>query len=135
MRDKAMFALVATCWAVGLLVGAWFLVRSVDPSLLTRFATALIAAAVMLAARGVVWPRRIGYALSTVGLAWLLVLIGRSAVLSQFVGGGAGLSTTDIRAIPVALYVSFSLAMPVLMLILFIGRRSPSVLWVARKKR
>ena len=79
--------------------------------------------------------RRVGYAVATIGLAWLLVLIGRSAVLSQFVGGGAGLSTTDIRAIPVALYVSFSLAMPVLMLILFVGRRPPSVLWVARKRR
>lgn len=135
MRDKAMFALVATCWALGLLVGAWFLVRSSDPSLLTRFATALIAAAVMLAARGVAASRRIGYALATVGLAGLLVLIGRSSLLTQFVGGGAGLSTTDIRAIPVALYVSFSLAMPVLMLILFIGRRPPSVFWVPRKKR
>ena len=103
--------------------------RSVDPSLLTRFATALIAAAVMLAARGVAWPRRVGYALATVGLAGLLVLIGRSSVLSAVRRGGAGLSTTDVRAIPVALYVSFSLAMPVLMLILFIGRRPPSVLW------
>ena len=135
MRDKAVFAALASCWALGLLLCAWFLVRPVDPALLTRFATALIAAAVMLAARGVTWRRRVGYALATVGLAWLLVLIGRSSVLSQFVGGGAGLSTTDVRAIPVALYVSFSLAMPVLMLILFIGRRPPSVLWVARKRR
>ena len=91
MRDKAVFAALASCWALGLLLCAWFLVRSVDPALLTRFATALIAAAVMLAARGVAWRRRVGYALATVGLAALLVLIGRSSVLTEFVGRGRAL--------------------------------------------
>ena len=65
MRDKAVFAALASCWALGLLLCAWFLVRPVDPALLTRFATALIAAAVMLSARGVAWGRRVGYSLAT----------------------------------------------------------------------
>jgi hypothetical protein len=128
MRDRALFAIQTLLWIAVLFALAWLLVGRSSPEPLGQIIGYLVTSGVILAARGAPWKRRIVWAASTVVLGLLYGQLAQVPPLDAYLGGINAISPSDPRAPIVGFYALVGLALPVLVLVLFIGRR-PSVLW------
>jgi len=137
MRDKAVFAGGAVL-AMSLLFGVlWWL--SARTSLIpTTIGTSVPVIAVIVAARGVRWARKLGFCAALVGALVLLQMIATTTGWGDPASVPSRIALATLPAIAAdMLYALAPSLVPLAGLVLFVGR-SPQVLWTpvsARSRR
>ena len=90
--------------------------------------------AVMLAAQGATWGRKLGFATATLAVGVLMHALMDAAGLTAAVNSVSAVrGIADRQVLLVAVDEVLSLAVPFAALALFVGRR-PSLLWTARSR-
>jgi len=82
---------------------------------------------VMIAATGFAWRKRLIYALATLAVYVVALLIAEATGLNESVGSRIAASVT-LPPFSAMLYMAFLWTFPLAMLLLFVGR-TPSLLW------
>jgi len=132
MSAKVRFVAIATVVSLMLFAALWWLPDDMglyDPQVAGFLIPTL---AIMLAAQGVPLRRRARYAVITAAASVGVGVIGSVAGLDHLSVSGFSFMTRPLQSALGLAYSCLVIGMPVVVLIVFVGRR-PSVLWTPRR--